>query len=401
MTFRTSLISTAVVAMCFGGCAGHRGAESLVPAQRAAAVRQFRVFGTRSAATAPPSSDTSRLLLVSFSTPLLRDLSVREVDAINRSPYQGVAVELRGPADTSHRTEVQLDSAVARIKAHTTKQIWPWIFINRMIGTSRDGIPPESPSMAQAGFGHIQGLDLWNRAGALNDFYSEWSLALKTARALGSPGIIVDHEAYNNYRSYNVDYVARKSGRSPSEVITQLEAIGAHLADITNAEYPAAVIWFLSSGLVSADQSGAYRQRASSYIVLGMLERAKQTRASWTLVAGGEGSLYYCFLSLTDLQAIIAQRARDFEPLLASYPQLALAGTIAPWALASERTDWLRQGRCGRSSLTTIDDFVPLFHELLTQYRYVWIYAAKVAPYEPYDSVNASPYNTALRAARP
>jgi hypothetical protein len=51
--------------------------------------------------------------------------------------------------------------------------------------------------------------------------------------------------------------------------------------------------------------------------------------------------------------------------------------------------------------LATADDFVPLFRALFQQYRYVWIYAAKVAPYEPYDSVSASPYNRALRAALP
>lgn len=392
MNPRSSVLRSILLALFVGGCAAQAKAASLLPAQRVAAANT---------ATATPVSGASNLLLVSFSTPLLRDVSVRELDAINRSPYEGVAVELRGPADTSHRVEAGLDSAIARIRAHTTKHVWPWIFVNRIIGTSRGGIPPESPAIARAGFNGIPGLDLWNKTGALDDFYSQWSLALKIARELGSPGIIVDHEAYNNYRSYNIDYVARKSGRSPSEVIARLKEIGARLADMTTADYPGAVLWFLSSGLVSHDQSGVYRQRAGAYIALGMLERAKQTHASWTLVAGGEGSLYYCFLSLADLHSKIGQRDRDFEPLIAEYPQLTLAGTIAPWARASARTDWLRQDRCGRSSLATADDFVPLFRALFQRYRYVWIYAAKVAPYEPYDSVSASAYNRALRAALP
>lgn len=389
------------VALLASGCAAHVPGSSSLPAPKAAHASQYRAAPALNTVGMQSASGASNLLLVSFSTPLLRDLSVRELDAINQSPYEGVAVELRGPADTSHRTELGLDSAVARIRAHTTKHVWPWIFVNRIIGTSHDGIPPETSSSAKSGFGRIAGLDLWNESGALDDFYSQWSLALKTAKELGSPGIVVDHEAYNNYRSYNVDYVARKSGRSPSDVITQLEAVGARLADITNSEYPGAVLWFLSSGLVSSDQSGTSHRRAGAYIALGMLERAKQTQAKWTLVAGGEQALNYCFLSLADLRATIGKRDNSFQTLVAQYPRLAQGGTIAPWARASARSDWLRRDKCGRSELVTADDFVPLFRALFQRYRYVWIYAAKVAPYDPYDSASAAPYNKALRSALP
>jgi hypothetical protein len=339
------------------------------------------------------------LLLVSFSTGQISDFSVEKMKAVDASPYDGVAVALTTPYDTDRHAEEEVDRAIGLIRKNTEKQVWPWVYVNRIVGSSEDGQPLYATAGEKPEFRRIKGLDLENEAGALEDFYTLWRIALATARKLGSPGIVVDHEAYNNYRGYNVAYVARKQGIPEGDVIARLKAIGAKLADLTEAEYPGAIVWFLSTGLVNGDQSGSYPLRTVTYIAIGMLERARAVHARLKLVSGGESSLGYCHLSANELRETIRLRDSKYEGFLSEYPNLALGGTIAPWADASARTEWMLKDKCGRSPLRTAADFGPLYRELFGSYRYVWVYAAKVAPYNPYDAAVAAAYNNALRDA--
>ena len=72
-------------------------------------------------------------------------------------------------------------------------------------------------------FNKIKGMDLWNETGALNDFFNIWKMSLKIAKELGSPGIFVDAEAYNNYKIYDIAYLSGLLGKSEIEVKQRLK----------------------------------------------------------------------------------------------------------------------------------------------------------------------------------
>jgi hypothetical protein len=77
-----------------------------------------------------------------------------------------------------------------------------------------------------------------------------------------------------------------------------------------------------------------------------------------------------------------------------------MGGTVAPWADARLRREWMTRGRCGSSSLATASDFGPAIAELLASYRYVWIYAAGAAGYNPFEPTVSGDLEEVVRAAR-
>ncbi len=233
------------------------------------------------------------LLLVSFYTGTLADFTAPKIQAINASPYHGVAVSVVGAYDTAPITAERFTSESARIKQAAKKQIWPWVYFNRFIGFARDG-RSHSPLAEAPYFTRIRGFDLYNETGALGDFYEIWRQALRLARELQAPGILVDAEPYNNYQTYRVGYLAQQAGRSEAEVISRLRQIGAELADIVQQEYPTAVLWFFFSGLITPPAGAAPgEERSVTHIVHGMLTRAKASGAQFLLVSGGELSAGY------------------------------------------------------------------------------------------------------------
>ncbi|HVY54699.1 MAG TPA: hypothetical protein VHC46_02990, partial [Thermodesulfobacteriota bacterium] len=151
------------------------------------------------------------LLLVTFYTGELRDFGRDKMDAIAASPYNGVAVALIGAYDTGKYTAGDFASSVKRMKEGKHKDVWPWVFFNRFIG-SEEGARSLSPKSGNAYFRAIKGMDIYDETGALGDFYGIWKIALETARELGSPGILVDPEAYNNYETYKVSFISDKTG---------------------------------------------------------------------------------------------------------------------------------------------------------------------------------------------
>jgi hypothetical protein len=129
-----------------------------------------------------------------------------------------------------------------------------------------------------------------------------------------------------------------------------------------------------------------------------MLERAKEKKSRLEIICGGE--LWgYCFKNSEDLGRRIADRKKQYHPFLQQYPNLTLAGTIAPWADASDRWLWmLKYTRCLESEADKMHDFQPLIQQLIESYGYVWVYAADAAHYDPYSPV-ASVYNETIEKA--
>lgn len=348
------------------------------------------------------------LLLVTFTaggmqpSGAMQQFDLQKLEQINSFPYSGVAVPLVGLYDTSKHSEQDFEPSIQLIKLHAHKDIWPWVFMERFVGTPQQ--PAESlPKYARAEYyTRIKGMDIYNQTGALDDFFNLWRIALVVAKETGSPGIVLDHEVYGNPLAYDLDYVAREQGKSADEVERRLQEIGAKLSDIVDETYPGAVIWCLDTGLDritpvrKLNPWAAPDYRTVTYVMEGLLKRAKEKHSQAIVVSGGEMSLYYCYQSLTDLRDSVRERNERLAPALASYPNLRAGAPISPWYDAKLRRGWMLKGKCGSSTLRTIDDFKPLISELLHSYNYVWVYAAGVAPYSPFDPENAAHYDPAI-----
>jgi hypothetical protein len=341
------------------------------------------------------------LLLVSFFTPPMQEFDPGKISSVNRSGYNGVAVPLVHHYETRNFEIDSFGRSLAILKAGSQKHVWPWVFFTKFIGYE-EGARTASNQANKEYFRRIHGMDLSNEAGALEDFYLVWRTALKVARETGAPGIIVDPEPYTNYRAYSVDYVADRLGIPEQEVKKKLREVGAKLVDLADEIYPEAKIWYLLTGLTSLIKSSPLSltkdYRTVTYIVLGMLERAKQKESKLEIICGGE--LWgYCFKNSEDLRQKIRDRKRQCAPLMSQYPNLTLAGTIAPWADSSRRRLWMvKYKRCLESEANRIEDFRPLLQELLQAYGYVWVYAADAAPYNPYGPT-ASIYDETMKKA--
>lgn len=339
------------------------------------------------------------LLLVTFFSGNLTNFNLTKIQAINASPYQGVAVPVCGPYDTGTISAKDFAKAIKRLKENSGKHVWPWVFLNRIIGYENQA-PAHSTSANQPYYRNIQGMALAQGSKPLEDFYGIWKLALKSAKEMGAPGIILDIEPYNNYRSNRLPYLVQKMHMTKPVLIARLRQIGAHLCDETDRIYPGAVIWCLYTGVGSplrGELPFTQEYRPGTYIIFGMLKEAAKKDSKMVLVSGGEMSLGYCNIDLQDLKTRIVRRQKIFAPLLARFPQLKLGGTIAPWRDINYRKKWMLKFKgCANSKLKTAEDFRPLLKELLASYPYVWVYAAGAAHYNPFDKSTAKIYNKAF-----
>lgn len=336
------------------------------------------------------------LLLLTFASGDLKHFGAAKLRALNASPYDGAAISVSGPYDSSHHSLDEFDPALVELRGGSHKQIWPMVFLNRIIGCVK------CPRLASAAvFGRIKVMDVQDRAGALGDFYAQFGIALALAAALKAPGVVVDPEPYND-ESITFERLSDRLGQDRERTAVQLEQIGAHMADMTAHVYPGAVIWFLYTGL---DRMAGHKAATppAAYIALGALRRAQGRSIPLKLVSGGE-LLGYCFSSLKRLKRVTDDRKISFAPLMAVYPQLALAGAITLWNDSSSRRGWLlnqsgQEAECGRAGDLNGRDFIPLLRYLLSSYPYVWIYAAGVADYNPYGS-KAPIFNQLIDDAR-
>lgn len=353
-------------------------------------VRKGRVVGTRLFSIAVPY-----LLLVSFYTPAFVDFGRGNMNAIESSPYNGAASPFVAPYHTG-----AVETPVERVVGlGPKKDVWPMVFFNRFIG-NEPGVLSHSPLAESAYFRRIRGMDLFNESGALRDFYDIWRFSLSSAARLKVPGIIVDAEAYNNYSVYSLSYLASRTGKTEKELEVRLRGIGRELARITADESPDAVLWFLFTELDRpARTRGLFSDveyRSVTYIVLGMLEEAKEKGYRFKIVSGGEVSIGYCNRNLETLKKKIELREQRFAPIKALYPNLKLGGTIAPWKDRGSRQGWMTRGDCATSEFEGIEDFAKAVGLLKQSYDYVWIYAASAAGYDPYDKGAYTVYNRAV-----
>lgn len=343
------------------------------------------------------AADAPHLISVSFAVPALDAWTAETVQRALDSPYEAFAVRLHsaygvGPAPTVDA----FGAAIERVRAAGgAGHVWPWIFLDRIIARSARAHPsaPKPEAEQEKAFA---GMDLDGGGGALGPYLDLWRTALRVARRLEARGVVFDAEAYSDYSVYDLPKLATLRGADIDTVREQVRTIGAVMADIAAEEFPDVVILSL---FCRFEQQSPFTGTMPA-LFDGLLQRALERDLKLLLVDGGE-TVGYCFRNLDTLKRTHDARAWRLADAVRDYQgRLALGGTIAPWADPDRRTGWMTEwASCKNSEFRGIDDFAPVFTELLRRYPYVWIYAAGAAPYDPLNPAHAAVYHPVLAAS--
>jgi hypothetical protein len=366
--------------------------------------------GFPSKVLANSANNTSKLAADSLGYPYLMLVNTAvagQMDApklaqFDRSPYDGLAVSFTDAFDTSSVLSLSpMQAQMASWRKSTAKDIWPWVYLNRMIAANA----AEGNQYAKVPyFQRFQGLDLDGKAGTQNDFLENWRNALRLAKKTGVPGIVCDLEFYNNYKAYDLAELARMISKPQEEVLNLLIRLGARMADIAAAEYPRATLWFLFTGFSRTDYrviEGHPFYLAATYIAEGLLDEIQHRHFPLRVLSGGEVGLGYCHASVDDLRKAIEKRAATFALLLQKYKGiLELAGTMTLWSDQSAKKNWVAQGACEFSSAGTVEDLIPYMEILFRAYRYNWLYGSPNGGYFAFQSTSAPRFDAAIRQAK-
>lgn len=335
-------------------------------------------------------------------TAMAKQMDAAKMAQFDRSPYDGLAVSFSDASDTTPvLSSSSMESLTGNWNTSTAKDVWPWVYLNRMIGANdaEGNLLTKVPY-----FQRFQGLDLDGKAGAQRDFLENWRGALRLAKKTHVPGIVCDLEFYNNYKAYDLAELAGMTSMPQADVLNALRQVGASMADVAAKEYPDAALWFLFSGFTRPNYrviEGRPYYLAATYIVEGLLDRVQQRRLSLHILSGGEVGLGYCHASVEDLRQAIDKRAADFAPLLKKYAGiLELAGTLTLWSDRSAKKNWETQGACGTSTAATVEDLIPYMELLFRTYRYNWIYGSPNGGYLAFDPTIAPRFDAAVTTAK-
>lgn len=340
------------------------------------------------------------LLLVNTAiSSMLDESKLRQFD---KSPYDGLAVAFLHAYDTSDVPSApSITATIKQWRNYTAKDIWPWIYLNRMLGFSA----AENNSHADVPyFRKITGLDLDNKNGARGDFLALWRNYLLAARDARTPGVVCDLEFYNYYKLYDIGELALVSAKTPAEMAVSLQALGAEMAQVADQTYPDATLWLLFTGLTHPGYKtiqGTPYFPSPTYIAIGLLDEISRKHLRVKVLSGGEGSLAYCHQSLREFQDAVTKRQSDFAATLAKYgPSLELAGTMTLWSDRSSTRGWINEGACKDASAQTVEELQPYLELLLTSYRYNWIYASPDGNYFAFSKDSAPRFDAVIHKAR-
>jgi hypothetical protein len=354
-----------------------------------------------SASTLPTDRMRDHYLML-VNTAIANKMDAAKMAQFDRSPYDGLAVSFGGAYDTSAVPALPaMQAQIADWKKSTSKEIWPWVYLNRMIGANET---EGNPDAKDPYFQRFQGLDLDGKAGAQNDFLENWRRALRLARETGVPGIVCDLEFYNNYKAYDLAELARMTLQPQPDALNALRQHGARMADIAAAEYPGATLWFFFTGFTRPDYrviDGQPYYLAATYVADGLLDQIQHRHLRLRVLSGGEVGLGYCHNSVDDLRQAIEKRAAAFAPLVQKYNGiLELAGTMTLWSDRSAKKNWVAQSACGTSSAESVEELIPYMELLFRSYRYNWLYGSPNGGYFAFQSTIAPRFDAAIRQAK-
>jgi hypothetical protein len=389
MTTYFKILTRTLLVVCLVFLVGH---STVCAAQKAPDAKQAPadVFGKDKATK--QMGDHYLLLVNTAIAQFMSDDKFRQFD---KSPYDGIAVAFLHAYDTSHPPSVaEMDKQLAAWKQVTSKDVWPWVYLNRMIGSN---LAEKNHYADNPYFNAIVGADLGDSKGALSDFLKIWTNSLAAARDSKVPGIVCDLEFYNNYKEYDIGEIASKMSKTPAQVAEDLKRVGARMADIASETYPNSMIWLLFTALTHAGYKridGVPYYPSPAYVSIGMLDEIVRKKLPLKVLAGGEGSLGYCEDSVPGLKSAILKRQTDLAADLAKYVGvLELGGTLTLWSDRKFKT-------CNSSEANTVEDLGPYLELLLKTYRYNWVYANSEGNYYPFSASSAPRFDAVIRKAR-
>jgi hypothetical protein len=339
------------------------------------------------------------LLLVN--TAIARLLTPADIAEFDHSPYNGLAVAFWHAYDSSPvPTATEMGKSLADWRKITHKDIWPWVYVNRLIGVDETEVNPYTKDPY---FHRFQGADLDDKAGALSDFLQYWQNTLKAAKTSGAPGIFCDLEYYNYHKEYDIGEMSRRTGKNPAALVSLLKQLGARMATTASAEYPDATLWFAFTGFGYPNfkiVEGQAYYPTPAYIAMGLLDEISAQHLRLKIISGGEGSLGYCHESLDQFRGVIAKRAANFAPQLQKYGgALELGGTLTLWSDRGAKKGEMLEGACGNSSAATVGDFEPYLELIAETYRYNFIYASGDGGYTAFKPEIARRFNAVIAKA--
>ena len=319
-----------------------------------------------------------------------------------KSPYDGIAVAFLHAYDVAPVPSVaEMDGRIKEWKKITKKDIWPWVYFNRMLAVDP---ADKNPYSRDAYFRKFSGADLSGKSGAQKDFLQNWRNALTAAKDTKAPGIVFDPEFYNYQSAYDLTLLARETNTKPEETIGMLRQLGARMADIAAEQYPGAILWFMFTGLGYPEYKvvvGHPYYPSPAYIVFGLLDEIRVRHLQLTLISGGEGSLGYCHETLEQFQDSIRKRESKFAPHLQEYQGiLELGGTLTLWSDRTQKQGWVKEGACGTSTAATIEDLQPYLELLLKSFRYNWIYGSGDGGYQAFAPLVATRFDNVINKAK-
>lgn len=329
-----------------------------------------------------PRRPAPYLMLVTFGAPRFDAWSAKDRSIVADSPYQGVASVISEAYDTEAVPGLdQLADAVRTHRDETPVDVWPWVFLNRIIGQS-DAQRHASANVSPL-FRRIQGWDLVDDTGSLSAFYETWRRSLQLARETGSPGIVLDPETYNDYSTERLAVIAERRRTSTEEIAGRIHHIGWELARIVEQEYPNAIIWSLFTRLgVGGTTDSLFR---------GMLAALSNFDVPAVVVDGGEATVGYYSGSADEHAAKVRNHAEMLAPFTDLHPdRLRVSATLAPYHDPDRLKSWIREAsESGGRVYRNAAEFGPLVAELLCACEYVWMYGASAAGYVPFSDVCA------------
>jgi hypothetical protein len=391
---KTLLISLAVLSYALG-----------LSQRSVAAENATKPASSRAMESATLSSNSAKSMgdhyLLLVNTSIASMMTSEKLAEFDKSPYDGLAVAFWHAYDTSEATSVaQMDAKIADWKKATKKDIWPWVYINRMIGVAPDS---DNPHTNEPYFHKTKGADLDGALGAQADFLQNWQNSIHAAKDSRSPGVVCDLEFYNFYKEYDIGELSHQTGESITETTSLLRQLGAKMADIASEQYPDAALWFLFTGFTHPTYKtidGQPYYPSPTYIAMGLLDEIQQKHFSLKVFSGGEGSLAYCHDSLEQLRDKIQDRKSKFDPQLKKYQDiLELAGTMTLYSGRSEMRDWVKKD-CSNSTASSLEELQPFLELLLQTYRYNWIYASGDGGYQAFAPQTATRFNSLIRKAQ-
>jgi hypothetical protein len=342
---------------------------------------------------------TNYLLLVN--TAVASMMTPEKMQQFGKSPYDGLAVAFLHAYDTSAiPSPAVMTTKILEWKKVTGKDIWPWVYVNRMLAIDPADANPYSKDPY---FHRFAGADLDDKAGAQTEFIQNWTNALRAAADSRVPGIVCDLEFYNYQKAYEIPELASRMGKGPHETTALLRQLGARMADAAAAQYPDAVLWFLFTGLTHPDYKvlgGESYYPAPSYIAMGLLDEIRAKHLRLKMLTGGEGSIGYCHISTDEFNEKIRDRRERMTPALEKYQgSLELAGTMTLWSDPSAKKGWVKEYPCGSATAATVEDLQPYLELLFHSYRYNWIYGSADGGYNAFAPESAGRFDAVISRA--